>query len=119
MIRAVLVMVMAAAWPGHAAPLCVEALGIPRQCVFVDPGECRREAIRQGGNCTANPAQLRTPAGSGRFCTVEGGDALVCAYVDRATCQAEAIRRGGACVEATPAPGAAPNIDPFQIRRPY
>ena len=107
------------ALPAHAAPLCVEALGLPRACDYVDPAECRKEANRRGGNCVANPAELRTPKSSARFCTIESGNALVCAYADRATCQAEAVRRGGACVEANRPPGAAPVTDPFAIRRPY
>ena len=110
-------LVMAA--PLHAAPLCVEVLGVPRQCLYVDPAQCEREAARQGGNCTGNPAELRTPRTAARFCTVESGNALVCAYADRATCRAAAARRGGACIEASRPAGAPAVVDPYQVRRPY
>ena len=101
-----------------AAPFCVQVEGLPLQCLFVDPGQCRQEADRQGGICAANPAEFTTPAGGMPFCTVESGNVSTCMYPDRASCDTEGRQRGGACIEAVPAkPPIQPN--PYQIRLPY
>ena len=115
---ALLTMSLAAA-PVCAAPLCVDVQGIPPQCLYVDLAACEKEALRQGGVCMANPAELLTQPGSGQFCLVESGLVTTCVYPDRTTCRAEAARRGAACVQANQEPGGQPNIDPFRIRRPY
>lgn len=111
---------LAAILPAAAAPFCVEVEGLPLQCLYVDPGQCQQEATRLGGRCAANPSELNTPMGRGRFCIVEAIGAISCIYPDRATCDAESSRRNTACIAATaPAPKVTPAHDPFAIRRPY
>ena len=102
----------------RAAPFCVQVTGIPLQCLYTDPGDCQREADRQGGRCAANPDEFRTPAGGLAFCVVQAGVAASCLYPDYSSCLDHASLVHGACVQATPA--APPKVvDPYQNQRPY
>jgi hypothetical protein len=107
-----------ASGPAAASPYCVQLTGFPLQCMYVDPGQCQHEADRQGGICTANPAEYTTPVGGLPFCTIESGNVPNCAYADRQTCSAEAKRKNGTCVAATPKK-APTSTDPFEVKRPY
>jgi hypothetical protein len=107
-----------------ASPYCVEVTGIPLQCLYVDPALCQHEAARQGGICSSNPAEFKTPVAVAPFCVVESGNVVSCAYSDRGTCNTAAIQHGGACLAATPAPpgptASAPLAsDLFAVKRPY
>jgi hypothetical protein len=110
-------LLVAAALPAQAAPFCMDVTGIPLQCIYADPGDCQRDSARQGGYCTANPTEIRTPPGLGQFCVVAGGGAAQCIYPDRISCFNEAQRQGGACVEANATISGTP--DPFRVQRPY
>lgn len=102
----------------RAAPFCVQVTGIPLQCLYADPGDCQREAIRQGGRCAVNPREYRTPAGGDAFCVIQAGVAASCIYVDYASCNDHANLVHGACVGATPA--APPKVvNPYQNQLPY
>lgn len=104
-----------------AAPFCLDLAGVPLQCLYVDPGTCESEAIRQKGRCVANPDEVKVPPmAAAPYCLVLSGNIVSCVYPDHATCQGEALRRGGACVAAPPeaAPAIRPAPDPFQLKRP-
>jgi hypothetical protein len=106
------------AMKADAAPLCVQVVGQPSRCIYVDPGQCRRDAARQGGLCAANPAEFPvTVVGGSQFCVVESNLAMSCVYPDRKSCTDESIRRQGTCVTALPRPH--PTIDPYEEKRPY
>jgi len=119
--------ILATASSAGASPFCVQVTGIPLQCLYVDPGACQREAVRQGGLCASNPAEFKTTVNGvngSQFCVIESGNVVSCAFGDRATCTTEANRRRGACIAATPAPpgptASAPlSSDPFEVKRPY
>lgn len=101
-----------------AASYCVRRTGIPTECIYDDPGQCQREALRSDGECITNPdapiaVQL---TGAQQFCTVSGA-AGMCIYPDRTSCNAEAARTQGACVPNTPE--ATPPEDPFKQQRLY
>jgi hypothetical protein len=107
-----LVLLAASATPAVAAPFCVRTQALPPQCIYVDAAQCQNEALRQGGVCTVNSAEVRVNPGIGQYCVVTSSVVSLCAYPDRGTCMAEAARHNGACVEAPGiAPGRAP--DPY------
>ena len=107
-----------AAGPAAAAPYCVQLTGFPLQCMYVDPGQCQHEAEKQGGVCSANPAEYTTPAGGMPYCTIESGNVPNCLFADRQSCSAEAKRKNATCVAATPAKPPVAS-DPYEIKRPY
>ena len=83
----------------QAAPFCTEVTGIPSECIYVDAKECSVRATQLGGRCVANPAELKVPAGAGRFCLVDSNRSVLCAYPDYDSCQDEAQRRGEVCLD--------------------
>jgi hypothetical protein len=89
------------AQPVMAAPFCVQSQVVPPQCIYYDAQQCRQEALRQGGFCGVNPADVKLTEGPGQFCVVTSGRSSVCAYLDRSTCEAEAARQGGTCAVST------------------
>lgn len=97
---------------GHAAPFCIGTESVPPQCIYYDANDCRKEANRQGGFCSANPNELHVSTNIGQFCLVTSQQVSLCIYLDRSTCDADAARQHGACVAA---PGVAPSgaPDPF------
>ena len=98
---------------GHAAPFCLGNESVPPQCIYYDANSCRKEAIRQGGICSANPRELHVSINIGKYCLVTSGQVSLCVYLDRAHCDADAARQNGACVSA---PAGAPGVgapDPF------
>ena len=102
------------AGPAGAAPYCVAQQGIPNQCLFFDPGECKLRAQQLGGSCAANTAELPVASASPTFpYCVTGPGYSACKFADRGACEAEAARMGVACVEGTAiATGAPP--DPYR-----
>lgn len=114
---------LAPIWQSLAAPFCIEQTGIPLQCYYVDPALCQRDALRQGGRCSPNPAEFKTPATALQYCLVEAGNVVSCQYPDRADCDADSNRRHGACIAALPqkpsVPAPAPGVDPYDLKRPY
>jgi len=108
---------------GHAAPFCIDMTGIALQCQYFDPALCQKDAARQGGKCSPNPEEFKTPASAQQFCLVQSGNLVMCHYPDRAGCELEANRRHGACIAAIPqppqVPAPAPGTDLFEIKRPY
>jgi hypothetical protein len=106
-----------------AAPFCVQATGIPDQCLFVDPKSCQAEAQRQRGQCVANSNEVKAPPRSQAFCMVQSGNVLSCIYPDRADCDKDSARMKGACMPAVPGtsglPTQAPGVDPYAVKRPY
>lgn len=102
----------------NAAALCVEATGIPAQCLYEDAASCQREATRLGGTCAFNPASPRATASNltALYCVVESGMVATCVYPDRSSCDIEAARRQGTCVANLPEPY---SEDPYKINRPY
>lgn len=103
-----------------AAPFCVDQEGVPLQCLYVDPNECRQEANRVGGRCAVNPGELKTPIGLGKYCIVEAVGVIACDYDDYSRCADEGAQRGTACVAATPPPQKVkPAVDPFALKRTY
>jgi len=106
-----------------AAPFCVDVTGLPRQCLYVDPTLCQKEAQHQGGQCVANADEVQTPPRSQQFCLVQAGNVMSCVYPDRADCDRDSARLKGACMPALPAkpevPVPPPGVDPYQVKRPY
>ena len=100
--------------PAGAAPFCVAQQGIPNQCLYFDPAECKLRAQQLGGNCAANPGEVATTNASttSPYC-ITGPNYSSCKFIDRGACEAEAARMGVACVEGTTPPaGATP--DPYR-----
>lgn len=95
-----------------AAPFCVSTRAVPPQCLYTDPGECQRDAVKQGGVCTVNTAEFKPPAGIGQYCLVTPSLVSMCIFPDRASCMADAKRRNGACVRS-------PTLAPFGAPDPY
>ncbi len=95
-----------------AAPFCVTTQALPPQCLYVDPAECQKDALHQGGVCTVNSAEYKPQPGVGQYCVV--GPSLIseCIYPDRGTCMSEAKSRHGACVKA-------PSVAPYGAPDPY
>jgi hypothetical protein len=112
-------MLMLGAQAALAAPFCVENTGLPQQCLYVDPGECQKEADRIDGRCVANAESFSLPQGQSAFCVVESGTAVSCIYPDLASCHRESERRHGACLAAPPLPTLHSAPDPFAVKRPY
>lgn len=106
-----------------AAPFCVQVTGIPDQCIYVDPGACQNEALRQRGQCIANAEEVKAPPRSQAFCLVQSGNVLSCIYPDREDCDKDSARMKGACMPAMPGtsglPSPPPGVDPYQVKRPY
>jgi len=94
---------------GHAAPFCIGSEAVPPQCIYYDADSCRKEAIRTGGICSANPEQIKAAGAQfAKYCVVTSQRVSFCNYMDRTSCDAAALHYHGACVaspEAT-APGA-------------
>ncbi|HUA55666.1 MAG TPA: hypothetical protein VMB81_26005 [Candidatus Sulfotelmatobacter sp.] len=99
--------------PGHAAPYCLEAVGLPLQCVYADVQVCRRDALRTTSSvCTVNANEVKLPKmPAGRFCLVVNGPVVQCEYADRRTCDAEAARRSGICSDTATG---TPDVDIFR-----
>jgi len=106
-----------------AAPFCVDVTGLPQQCLYVDPNQCRTEAARQGGQCIANVNEVKTPSRAQAFCLVTAGNAMSCTYPDRADCDRDSVRLKGACIPSNSSdptiPSPAPGVDEYQVTRPY
>ncbi|WP_119422671.1 hypothetical protein [Desertibaculum subflavum] len=100
--------------PAAAAPFCLQATGVPPQCLFYDVAACRRQALRMNAVCGLNPKELMPPATGQRFCQVENGPVIQCLYPDRRSCDAATARRGGICIDAG---DAASRPDPDLIPR--
>ena len=124
-LRKLLIVAFSAAYSvgALASPFCVDVTGLPQQCYYADPNQCRVEATRQGGQCIANANEVSTPPRSQAFCLITAGNAMSCTYPDRADCDRDSRRIGGACVPTNsydpliPAP--APGVDEYQVKRPY
>jgi hypothetical protein len=86
--------------PAHAAMFCVEVEGLPSQCIYDDPAQCRARATELAGICDLNPAQAQVRPGFGPFCLIYAGRTSQCVYSDRDGCEAEAARnRSSICVQ--------------------
>jgi hypothetical protein len=96
----------------HAAPFCLGSEAIPPQCIYYDANSCSKEAIRQGGACSANPKEVRITTNVGQYCVVTSQQVTLCYYSDRGSCTNAAARQQGVCISRPDmAPSAAP--DPF------
>ncbi len=85
---------------------------LPAQCIYYDASQCQKDSQKQGGYCTANPDELRTPVGYGQYCMVTSQQVSLCVYLNRESCTAEATRQHGACYR-NEAGGASGAPDPF------
>jgi hypothetical protein len=103
--------------PAHGAPLCMQRLGLPLQCMYIDPAACQQESALQGAQCAINPANPIFMSGYASYCVVESNLVASCRYYDRAGCDTDAARKRGACVPDIPAPH--PQEDPYRLQRPY
>lgn len=99
---------------GQAAPFCVEARGISKQCIYHDPDQCRRRAGEMDGLCVANPDEVSFPSGAGGYCLVIAGGGVQCLYPDSSSCEREAPRYKGACVRN---PNRRAPSEPFRYNR--
>jgi hypothetical protein len=85
--------------PAAAAPFCLQATGMPPQCLFHDVAECRRQAARVNAVCGLNPKELLPPTTGQRFCQVSNGPVIQCMYADRRSCDASAARNNSICID--------------------
>jgi hypothetical protein len=96
----------------HAAPFCIGSEALPPQCIYYDANSCAKEALRQGGICSANPKEVRMTTNVGQYCVVTGQQVALCYYSDRQSCTTAATRLQGACMSRPElAPSGAP--DPY------
>jgi hypothetical protein len=96
----------------QAAPFCIGSEAVPPQCIYYDANSCSKEAVRQGGICSANPKEVRITTNVGQYCVVTSQQVALCYYSDRASCANAATRLQGACISRPDvAPSGAP--DPF------
>jgi len=111
-LRGVAMALMAAPAAALASPYCLKNQAVPPQCIYEDPGQCQRDAFRQGGICSANPQEVHLTTNVGQYCMVTGSGISLCVYSDRDTCTKDAARQNGACIYAPQiAPSGAP--DPY------
>lgn len=89
-----------------AAPYCLQNQALPPQCIYDDPGDCARNATKQGGTCSVNSKETTLRTGFGNYCVVSSNGAANCFYHDRQTCTTAAQQAHGMCTEAPAAPGA-------------
>ena len=85
--------------PASAAPFCVQATGVPAQCLFHDVAACRKQAQRMNAVCGLNPKELMPPKAGQRFCQVDNGPLIQCMFADRRSCDAATARSGGICID--------------------
>lgn len=79
---------------------CLEVEGLPSQCIYDDPAECRARAIQLSGICDLNPLEAKVSPGYGPFCLVFANRVSQCVYSDRNSCEYEAARNGASvCVQ--------------------
>lgn len=98
-------------FPALAEPFCVEAYGIPKECYYSDPEECRKRAAQMAGICTVNPDLFSFPEGEGSYCLVVAAGVVHCLYSDARSCESEAARNKGICVRN---PNRRAPSDPFR-----
>jgi len=97
---------------GNAAPICLQTQALGPQCIYYDAAECRKEAGRQGGICSANPKEVRVSPNVGQYCLLTSEHVSLCVYSDRTSCDRDAARQGAVCAYSTGvAPSGAP--DPY------
>ena len=84
----------------EAAPFCLQATGVPPQCLFYDVAACRKQAQRMNAVCGLNPKEMIPPPAGQRFCQVDNGPVIQCMFVDRRSCDASSARTGGICIDA-------------------
>jgi hypothetical protein len=101
---------------GNAAPICLQTQAIAPQCIYYDANQCRRDANRQGGICSANPREIRDTPNVGQYCLLTSERVSLCVYSDRASCDADAARQNAACTYAT---GRRPSGAPDPYANPY
>ena len=83
--------------PASAAPFCIANLSLPPQCMYYDAALCQKDAGKQGGWCTPNPAETHAASGSGKYCVAFSQGVALCIYQSRESCDEAAARQGGAC----------------------
>ncbi len=103
----------------EAAPFCIRSQVLPPQCIYQDAQQCDREAQRQNGVCSANPAELKLTPGNGKFCVVTSSQISNCNYFDRNTCARAAASLQGTCTDAPPSFGGTGVPDPFSPTNGY
>jgi hypothetical protein len=86
--------------PVSAAPFCLQATGVPPQCLFFDVAACRKQAQRMNAVCGLNPKELMPTTVGQRFCQVNNGPVIQCMFADRRACDAATARTGGICIDA-------------------
>ena len=94
---------------GHAAPFCLQSDAIPPQCIYFDAALCAKDAAKQGGECSANRAEVVLVPNVGKYCMVTSQRASLCIYASITSCQNAAKAQGGACVELYGTGSGAPN----------
>lgn len=109
--------VLGLAAPAAAAPFCVKSMAVPPQCLYVDAASCQQRAQQLGGDCIANPEELKVQGEQGRYCMVTSDHAVSCIYEDQGACMMEAKHEQAVCVEAQNRPEA-PDVDPYRDIRP-
>jgi hypothetical protein len=97
----------------EAAPFCIRSQILPPQCIYQDAQQCDREAQRQGGVCSTNPAELTLTPGNGTFCVVTSSRISNCNYGDRTTCARAAASLQGTCTDAPASQRGVGVPDPF------
>ena len=96
------------------APFCVEAQGLPSECLYYDAQSCRAEAAKKDGYCAANPEELVLPDHAAPFCLVDTGMAPDCAFQSGEACHDEAAKRNAVCFQNTDSGG---SDDPYKFDR--
>ena len=98
-------------WSGAslAAPYCLNVLGVPPQCIYVDPSLCQRDAGKQGGTCDPQAGPGFMAIGSGRYCLSTTPGVATCGYYNYEACNDEARRLKGACYFDPSKASGAPN----------
>lgn len=83
----------------QAAPFCVRAPGVKNYCYFYDARQCREEAKRLGGRCSANRSVIQFPGQTAApFCVMLVNGHPQCVYHDFVQCQETAEKQNGICI---------------------
>lgn len=102
LLRSCVAAVLLAAHAAAAAPFCVVGQGVPPQCLYADPSDCRVRAAQLNGTCAANPEEFSMPVSAGPYCVTDATRSLTCGYLDLRSCTLAAERRQGSVCIAGP-----------------
>lgn len=83
----------------RAAPFCVEAEGLPADCLYHDLASCKQEAARKQGYCTVNKEEITLSANDDAFCTMDSSLVPLCVFQNGEDCYASAASGNAICFE--------------------